>query len=493
MLFENAGENTGINFGKYDQIPVETSGENIPRPVSDFTVENIGELLMANVARAKFTKPTPVQKYSIPICHAKRDIMACAQTGSGKTAGFLFPTITQMLKSGPAECVLENKRGGGDSFYSRRVSMPSALILAPTRELAVQIEREAQKFCYKTRIRPVVVYGGAKIKDQMYNVSKGADMLVATPGRLVDMIQRGSIRLEGVRYLVLDEADQMLDMGFIPQIRKVVEEFGMVGKTERQTMMFSATFPREIQQLASDFLKDDYIFLSVGVVGQAAQDVEQSVEYVQNHEKDRVLLTLINKIEGRVLVFVETKRKADELQYFLQGQGIMGTSIHGDRSQAEREYALAQFKSGTRPILVATSVAARGLDIPKVQYVINYDMPSNIQSYVHRIGRTGRAGNLGRAVSFVNENNANVAQELCRILEDSGSAPPGWLRELRGRRGGRGGHRGGSRGGNFGGRDFRSGGRRGGFQSRSDSWSSAPRQQPQQREQQAATPVTSAW
>ena len=418
--FSSAGENTGINFGKYDDIPVETSGRDIPEPVEDFTEENIGALLMANVQRAKFTKPTPVQKYSIPICHAKRDIMACAQTGSGKTAGFLFPTITQMLNNGPAQCVLDNKqRGGrgGGGFYgsSRQISMPSALILAPTRELAVQIEQEAQKFCYMTRIRPVVVYGGARMKDQLYSVSRGADMLVATPGRLVDMIQRGYISLEGVRFLILDEADQMLDMGFIPQLRRIVEDLGMVGKDERQTMMFSATFPHEIQQLASDFLKNDYIFLSVGVVGQAAQDVQQSVEYVQNRDKDPFLLRLLSNIEGRVLVFVETKRKADELQWFLQGKGILGNSIHGDRSQGEREHALAEFKDGSRPVLVATSVASRGLDIPKVQYVINYDMPSNIQSYVHRIGRTGRAGNIGKAVSFINEQNSNVSRDLCNI------------------------------------------------------------------------------
>lgn len=286
-------------------------------------------------------------------------------------------------------------------------------------------------------------------------------MLVATPGRLVDMIQRGHIRLEGVRFFVLDEADQMLDMGFIPQIRKVVEEFGMVGKQERQTMMFSATFPREIQQLASDFLKDDYIFLSVGVVGQAAEDVKQSVEYVHNRDKDTFLLQLLSTIEGRVLVFVETKRKADELQWYLESKGVMGNSIHGDRSQYEREYALAEFKDGKKPVLVATSVAARGLDIPKVRYVINYDMPSNIQSYVHRIGRTGRAGNEGHAVSFVNENNANVSRDLCDILESSGSPAPSWLRELgryrnnssRGGRNNRGG-----RGDRFGGRDYRSGG-----------------------------------
>lgn len=485
--FSNAGENTGINFGKYDDIPVETSGKDIPDPVEDFTEENIGALLMANVQRAKFDKPTPVQKYSIPICHANRDIMACAQTGSGKTAGFLFPTITRMLANGPAQVVLDNKagRGGNSGFYgsSRQVSMPSALILAPTRELAVQIEQEAQKFCYMTRIRPVVVYGGARMKDQLYSVSRGADMLVATPGRLVDMIQRGYIRLEGVRFLILDEADQMLDMGFIPQLRKIVEEFGMVGKAERQTMMFSATFPHEIQQLASDFLKNDYIFLSVGVVGQAAQDVQQSVEYVHNRDKDAFLLQLLGTIDGRVLVFVETKRKADELQWFLQNKGIPGNSIHGDRTQGEREYALNEFKEGRGNVLVATSVAARGLDIPKVQYVINYDMPSNIQSYVHRIGRTGRAGNVGHAVSFVNETNSNVSRELCKILEDGGSAPPQWLKELGRYRGGGGGSgRGGrgGKGGKFGGRDYRqqgSGGRSGGFQSRADTWSSqsAPR------------------
>jgi ATP-dependent RNA helicase DDX3X len=448
-----SNHNTGINFDKYDNIPVETSGEGAPAPIVDFSEEMLGARLMANSVLTGFTKPTPVQKYSIPIGYMARDLMACAQTGSGKTAGFLFPVIARMLSQG----AMPPPDGGRP-----RIAYPSCLVLAPTRELAVQIYDEARKFTYRTGIRPMVVYGGAEIRDQMRELDRGADLLVATPGRLVDLLTRYRISLACCRHLVLDEADRMLDMGFEPQIREIVQRSDMPSSAAgRQTFMFSATFPKEIQRLAYDFL-NDYIFLAVGRVGQAAADIKQIVEFVEGRDKVQNLMRHLQSItDGLILVFVETKRSADHLEYTLSEAGFPATSIHGDRTQREREDALDQFKRGTRPILVATDVASRGLDISGVTHVFNYDMPGQIDDYVHRIGRTGRVGNTGVAVSFVNDDNRAIASELAVLLSENNQEVPGWLETMTGyggggggRRGGRGG-RGGGRGPTFGGRDYR--------------------------------------
>lgn len=378
-------------------------------------------------------------------------MMACAQTGSGKTAGFLFPVITIMTKSGGLP-EPEGRRPGQKACYI------SALILAPTRELASQIYDEAQKFCYCTGIRPVVIYGGANIQNQQKELDRGADLLVATPGRLVDLIERGRIRLDNVKFLILDEADRMLDMGFEPQIRRIVEEEGM--PKDRQTFMFSATFPVSIQKLAGDFMKH-YIFVAVGRVGAASKDVTQRIEWVEQNDKLEKVIEFLGRVpEGLVLIFVETKRGADYVEYSLGRENFPASSIHGDKSQREREDALKMFKSGRTPILVATDVAARGLDIPNVTQVINFDMPSNIDDYVHRIGRTGRVGNVGNALSYFNEKNRNIGKELAELLIENEQECPVWLEEMSGfnqHHGGRGGGgRGRGRGGKtFGSRDYR--------------------------------------
>jgi|GEM_PF-630900 len=445
-IFGEAKSTTGINFDNYDDIPVETSGMDIPEGINTFEEANIHPRLMRTIERSSFTRPTPVQKYSMPIGLAGRDMMACAQTGSGKTGGFLFPTISMMLSNGPIEL---------ETFGGRK-TFPTALILAPTRELASQIYDEAIKFCYCTGIQPVCVYGGANVGTQLRELERGCDLLVATPGRLTDLIERGRIGLAGINFLVLDEADRMLDMGFEPQIRRIVEQEDM--PRDRQTFMFSATFPKEIQRLASDFL-DNYVFLTVGRVGSAASDITQTVEYVEGPDKTPFLIRFLNTIEaGLVLVFVETKRSADSLEHTLSVEGFPTTSIHGDRSQWEREEALQSFRSGRTPILVATDVAARGLDISNVLYVINYDMPGNIDDYVHRIGRTGRAGNTGTAISLINERNANIARELYDLLSENGQPVPDFLVSLGTYRGGGKGRRGGGGGSKFGGRDYRQGG-----------------------------------
>nr|XP_056714037.1 ATP-dependent RNA helicase DDX3X isoform X3 [Euleptes europaea] len=467
-----AGGNTGINFEKYDDIPVEATGSNCPPHIESFSDVDMGEIIMGNIELTSYTRPTPVQKYAIPIIKEKRDLMACAQTGSGKTAAFLLPILSQIYTDGPGDALRAMKENGR---YGRRKQYPISLVLAPTRELAVQIYEEARKFAYRSKVRPCVVYGGADIGQQIRDLERGCHLLVATPGRLVDMMERGKIGLDFCKYLVLDEADRMLDMGFEPQIRRIVEQDTMPPKGVRQTMMFSATFPKEIQMLARDFL-EEYIFLAVGRVGSTSENITQKVVWVEESDKRSFLLDLLNATgkdclgefqhnsngsgkDSLTLVFVETKKGADSLEDFLYHEGYACTSIHGDRSQRDREEALHQFRSGRSPILVATAVAARGLDISNVKHVINFDLPSDIEEYVHRIGRTGRVGNLGLATSFFNERNINITKDLLDLLVEAKQEVPSWLENMAYEQHHKGGSsRGRSKGrfsGGFGARDYR--------------------------------------
>ncbi|XP_055814642.1 DEAD-box ATP-dependent RNA helicase 37-like [Solanum dulcamara] len=442
-------ENSGINFDAYEDIPVETSGDNVPPPVNTFVEIDLGEAVNLNIRRCKYVKPTPVQRHAIPIALAGRDLMACAQTGSGKTAAFCFPIISGIM------------RGQFPRPPRPRVAFPLALILSPTRELSCQIHDEAKKFAYQTGVRVVVAYGGAPINQQLRELERGVHILVATPGRLVDLLERARVSLQMIRYLALDEADRMLDMGFEPQIRKIVQQMDMPPPGVRQTMLFSATFPKEIQRLALDFLSS-YIFLAVGRVGSSTDLIVQRVEYVQETDKRSHLMDLLhaqraNGAHGKqalTLVFVETKKGADSLEHWLCMNGFPATAIHGDRTQQEREYALRSFKSGNTPILVATDVAARGLDIPHVAHVVNFDIPNDIDDYVHRIGRTGRAGKSGLATAFFNENNSSVARSLADLMQEANQEVPAWLSRYAARssHGGGKNRRGGNR---FGGRDFR--------------------------------------
>ena len=291
------------------------------------------------------------------------------------------------------------------------------------------------------------MYGGADIGTQLRSIERGCDLLVATPGRLVDLIERGRISLSNIKYLVLDEADRMLDMGFEPQIRRIVEGEDMPPTQGRQTLMFSATFPRDIQMLARDFLKD-YIFLSVGRVGSTSENITQKVEYVEDQDKRSVLLDILHTHgAGLTLIFVETKRMADTLSDFLINQGFPATAIHGDRTQRERERALEFFRNGRCPIMVATAVAARGLDIPNVTHVVNYDLPTDIDDYVHRIGRTGRAGNTGLSTAFFNRGNRGIVRDLIDLLKEAHQEVPGFLENIARESSGFGGGRGGGRGG----------------------------------------------
>ncbi|XP_061538759.1 probable ATP-dependent RNA helicase DDX4 [Phycodurus eques] len=409
----------GINFDKYDDILVDVSGTNPAPAILTFDEAALCESLRKNISKSGYSKPTPVQKHAIPIISAGRDLMACAQTGSGKTAAFLLPILQQLMADGVAA-----------SSFSE-LQEPEAIIVAPTRELINQIFLEARKFAYGTCVRPVVVYGGVNSRFQLREISKGCNIVCGTPGRLLDVIGRGRIGLTKLRYLVLDEADRMLDMGFEPDMRRLVSSPGMPPKENRQTLLFSATYPEDIQRLAADFLKMDYLFLAVGIVGGACSDVEQTFVQVTKFSKREQLLDVLKTTgKERTMVFVETKRQADFIATFLCQEKLPTTSIHGDREQREREQALADFRTGKCPVLVATSVAARGLDIPDVQHVVNFDLPNNIDEYVHRIGRTGRCGNIGRAVSFYDpENDNQLARSLITILSKARQVVPSWLEE----------------------------------------------------------------
>nr|XP_038027289.1 probable ATP-dependent RNA helicase DDX4 isoform X2 [Anas platyrhynchos] len=411
---------TGINFDKYDENIVEVSGLDPPAPLMSFEEASLCQTLNKNVARAGYSKLTPVQKYSIPIILAGRDLMACAQTGSGKTAAFLLPIVAQMMRDGVT----------ASSF--KKQQEPECIIVAPTRELINQIFLEARKFVYGTCIRPVVIYGGTQTGHSIRQIMQGCNILCATPGRLLDIIGKEKIGLCELKYLVLDEADRMLDMGFGLDMKKLISSPDMPSKENRQTLMFSATFPEEVQRLAGEFLKMDYLFVVVGHVGGACSDVQQSILLVPQYSKRDKLIEILHMTGNeRTMVFVETKKKADYIAAFLCQENIPTTSIHGDREQREREVALQDFRSGKCPVLVATSVAARGLDIENVQHVINFDLPSTIEVYVHRIGRTGRCGNIGKAISFFdNGSDGHLAQPLVKVLSDAHQEVPVWLEEL---------------------------------------------------------------
>ncbi|KAL0129964.1 hypothetical protein PUN28_001909 [Cardiocondyla obscurior] len=411
----------GINFNKYDDIEVKVSGENAPHPIQSFDKSGLRNIILENIKKSGYTKPTPVQKYAIPIVMSGRDLMACAQTGSGKTAAFVVPIIHTLLET-PRELVI-----------TATSCEPQAIIISPTRELTSQIHQQVKKFSLSSILRVELAYGGTSVMHQSNKVLHGCHILVATPGRLLDFIGRGKIKLSSLRFLVLDEADRMLDMGFLPDVEKIVDHETMAAAEERQTLMFSATFPNEIQELASRFLKN-YLFLAVGIVGGACSDVEQNFYQASGQcEKRKLLKDLIEKqsqlgsIEG-TLVFVEQKRHTDFIAAFLSENNFPTTSIHGDRLQREREEALNHFKRGKMLILVATAVAARGLDIKNVSHVINFDMPKTIDEYVHRIGRTGRVGNRGKATSFFDlTNDGPLTDDLVRILKQAKQPIPDWL------------------------------------------------------------------
>ena len=337
-----------------------------------------------------YTEPTPIQKQAIPVILRGSDIIACAETGTGKTAAFLLPILNRLINEKPKGT--------------------SVLVLAPTRELANQTDAACRELAPKN-IRCAAIIGGAGYKAQENALRRGADIIVATPGRLVDFMERGEINFSNLHTLVLDEADRMLDMGFLPSIKRIVKTL----PTKRQTLFFSATMSPEIEKIAySLMIEPEYV--DANRRGQTAGLIEQTVYPVAAASKTVLLLDLLEREKfERVLVFTRTKRGADRLAHILEKREHKSNRIHGDRSQSQREAALHGFKTGKTRVLIATDVAARGIDVDSISHVINYDVPEVPEDYVHRIGRTGRAGNKGRAITLLTAAEEHTMRAIERL------------------------------------------------------------------------------
>ncbi|XP_058227434.1 DEAD-box ATP-dependent RNA helicase 30-like [Rhododendron vialii] len=392
------------------EITVE--GHDVPRPIRRFEEANFPGYCLETIVRLGFVEPTPIQSQGWPMALKGRDLIGIAETGSGKTLAYLLPALVHVSAQPPLA------QGEG----------PIVLVLAPTRELAVQIQEESFKFASRTNMRSTCIYGGAPKGPQIRDLQRGVEIVIATPGRLIDMLEAQHTNLRRVTYLVLDEADRMLDMGFEPQIRKIVAQI----RPDRQTLYWSATWPREVETLARQFLRNPYKVIIGSSELKANQSINQVVEVMTEVEKYKRLIRLLSEsMDGsRILVFMETKKGCDQVTRQLRMDGWPALSIHGDKNQAERDWVLAEFKNGRSPIMTATDVAARGLDVKDIKCVINYDFPSSLEDYVHRIGRTGRAGARGTAFTFFTHANAKFARDLIKILQEAGQIIPPALAAL---------------------------------------------------------------
>ncbi|KAG9512250.1 P-loop containing nucleoside triphosphate hydrolase protein, partial [Aureobasidium melanogenum] len=424
-------------FRKTHQIAVQ--GKNVPKPVETFDEAGFPGYVINEVKAQGFANPTPIQSQGWPMALSGRDVVGIAETGSGKTLTYCLPSIVHIN----AQPLLSPGDG------------PIVLILAPTRELAVQIQAEVNKFGKSSRIRNTCVYGGVPKGQQIRDLARGVEVCIATPGRLIDMLESGKTNLRRVTYLVLDEADRMLDMGFEPQIRKIIGQI----RPDRQTCMWSATWPKEVRALAQDF-QHDWIQVNVGSMDLSANHrITQVVEVVSEFEKRDKMIKHLEKImedkDNKCLIFTGTKRVADEITRFLRQDGWPALSIHGDKQQQERDWVLNEFKQGKSPIMVATDVASRGIDVRNITHVLNYDYPNNSEDYIHRIGRTGRAGAMGTAITFFTTENSKQARDLVNVLAEAKQNIDPRLAEMVRYGGGGGGH------GRWGGGRGRGGGGRG--------------------------------
>jgi ATP-dependent RNA helicase RhlE len=358
--------------------------------LTNFIELGLSKPLSALVSDLGFAQPTEIQEKTIPHILSGQDVLASAQTGSGKTAAYALPII---------ECLEEPEK------------IPRALILAPTRELAQQVEQQFQQFGSKTKLRAVTIYGGSGYEQQRRELKRGVDIVVATPGRLLDLVESGDCKLNAVEILVLDEADRLLDMGFMPQVRKIIRKLS----TERQTLMFSATIDNRVKFIASEFQVNP-ITVKVNTAQIEPTEIEQRMYHVNEFSKDALLAQLIQESKmDSVIVFTRTRRKASWVKSRLREANVKAEEIHGEISQSQREKTLSMYRSGAFSVLVATDVAARGLDIPSISHVINYDLPDSPEDYVHRIGRTGRAGRSGVALSFVSEEQRHLIRDIEKI------------------------------------------------------------------------------
>ncbi|MFQ5407624.1 MAG: DEAD/DEAH box helicase [Anaerolineales bacterium] len=359
----------------------------------NFTQFNLDARLRAGITRAGYAEPTRIQLAAIPPALAGRDLIGTAQTGTGKTAAFVLPILHKLLT---------NPRKG-----------TRAIIITPTRELAEQIHESIRILGSGSRIRSATIYGGVGAGPQIKALRSGVEILVACPGRLLDHLNHGRARFENVDMLVLDEADRMLDMGFLPDVRRILKHLPL----KRQTMLFSATFPREIERLANQTLHRPQR-VAVGL-SRPAQTVSHALYPVNHHLKTRLLLALLKQTDAEsVLIFARTKHRAKRLARQIEQAGHKVTSLHGNRTQGQRQSALRGFKTGLYQIMVATDIAARGLDVESITHVINYDMPDTADAYIHRIGRTGRAERSGDALTLVTPDDAAMVRTLERIMDE---------------------------------------------------------------------------
>jgi|TARA_B110000305_G_scaffold239288_1_gene306679 ATP-dependent RNA helicase DDX5/DBP2 len=389
-------------------VEVPPGTEEATPPIESFDDMMLDAKIMMDIKFKEYDKPTPIQAQAIPIICAGRDVLGCAETGSGKTAAFSIPMIQHCLQQP------EIKRGDG----------PFAIVMAPTRELAQQIEKEAKTFSRSSKgFKTTIVVGGTNMSEQKMDLRNGVEVCVATPGRLIDHLHQGNTNLARVSLVILDEADRMLDMGFEPQIREVMMNL----PTPHQTLLFSATMPVEVEALAADYLNKP-VKVKVGAVSVPTSNVAQHLEKLVDAQKvDRLCeLLLEEKSEAEkfggtlpmTVVFVERKARADEIMTLLNEEGVAAAAFHGGRSQQEREAALSDFTTGKCAVLVATDVAARGLDVKGVMHVVNLDLPRMFEDYVHRVGRTGRAGMTGRATSFYTDRDSFLVAQIKRALQD---------------------------------------------------------------------------
>ena len=356
---------------------------------------NIAMPILKAIEEKKYTTPTPIQEKAIPPALAKSEVLGCAQTGSGKTASFSIPIIQHLLTSG------ENDNG-------RAIK---ALILTPTRELALQISECIGDYAKYTRVRHGVVFGGVNQHPQVNMLRKGTDILVATPGRLLDLMNQGHLNLEKAPDFILDEGDTMLDMGFIHDIKRILARL----PKEKQTLFFSATLPDSIVSLAHSLLRNP-VKISISPESPTVDTIEQFVYFVEKKEKAPLLVSLLRKASDQsVLIFSRTKHNADRIVRSLNKAGIGSQAIHGNKSQAARQSALGNFKSGRTRVMVATDIASRGIDIDELPLVINYDLPEVPETYVHRIGRTGRAGNAGTALTFCSQEERKLVNNIQKL------------------------------------------------------------------------------
>jgi len=402
---------------RFELDDIKVQGANVPKPAQKFAQFGLGTQVLDIIRNLGFEKPTSIQAQAIPAIMSGRDVIGVAKTGSGKTVTFLLPMFRHIKDQRPLD----------------KMDGPVGMILAPTRELATQIHKECRPYLKALDLRAVCAYGGAPIKDQIAELKKGAEIVVCTPGRIIDLLaanQGRVINLRRVTYLVLDEADRMFDMGFEPQITKL----NSLIRPDRQTVLFSATFSRQMETLARKSLHKP-VQIVVGGRSIVAPEITQIVEIVNEAGKWPRTLGLLGDLfaedeDARALIFVERQEKADSLLLNLQKAGYPCVSIHGGREQIDRDTAIDDFKRGDVPIMIATSVAARGLDVKQLKLVVNFDVPSHLEDYVHRSGRTGRAGNKGTAVTFVCEDQPKFSVDIVKALEQSEQPVPEELKKM---------------------------------------------------------------